>query len=79
MTLTHPLLEQAKAQQPDILSVFWKGQQVLRIEHGETVLDEQVVPGAGLLTIHFDDNAKPAYSTVLEDSTTQKGISHAKE
>lgn len=71
MTITHPFLEQAKAQQPDVLSVYWRGQQVLRIEHGNTVLEKDVVPGFGLLTIHFDDNPDPVYYTVLQDSDSQ--------
>ena len=61
----HPFLQKAEQRQPDTVSVYWNGQQILRIENGETVLELPVYPGSGLLTIHFDDDPKPVYYTAL--------------
>jgi hypothetical protein len=61
----YALLQEAQEQRPNILSIFWNGQQILRIENGETVLELPVYPGGGLLTIHFDDDPDPIYYAAL--------------
>ena len=61
----HSLLAKAQQKQPDVFSVFFNGQQILRIEDGETVLEHSVSPRPGLLTIHFDDDPMPEYVLTL--------------
>lgn len=57
----HPLIEKAQQQQPRTISIYWNGQQILRVEDGAIVLEEWVEPGTGLLTFHFDDDPRPVY------------------
>jgi hypothetical protein len=57
----YALLHKAQEQRPHILSIFWNGRQILRIENGETVLELPVYPGPGLLTAHFNDEPAPEY------------------
>ncbi|NEQ29534.1 MAG: hypothetical protein F6K04_00825 [Leptolyngbya sp. SIO4C5] len=57
----HPFIQQLLQVQPEILSIYWNGQQILRIEDGEVVLERSVRLRAGLLTVHFDDEPAPVY------------------
>lgn len=62
----HPLLIRAAQELPGVLSIYWNGNQVLRIESGEVALEKPVQPSSsGLLTFHFDDDPIPVYSLVL--------------
>lgn len=62
----HPLLIKAAQELPDVLSIYWNGNQVLRIESGEVALEKPGQPSSsGLLTFHFDDDPIPVYSLVL--------------
>lgn len=62
----HPLIAKAQEQQPNTLSIYWNGEQILRIESGVTVLEVPLVrPGPGLLTVHFNDNPAPEYALTV--------------
>jgi len=61
------VLDKAREERPDIISIYWNAAQILRIEEGNTVIDRPAQLGAGLLTVHFDDNAIPIYSLVVTD------------
>ena len=57
----HPFIQQLLQVQPEILSIYWNGRQILRIEDGEIVLERSVRRSSGLLTVHFDDAPAPVY------------------
>ncbi len=61
----HSFLRKAQQRQPSSLSVYWNGYPILRIEQGQIVLEAQVSPSFGLLTIHFDDDPYPVYAQVV--------------
>lgn len=61
----HSFLRKAQQRKPNAVSAYWKGRQILRIEHGQVVLETQVCPGFGLLTFHFDDDPYPIYVQVV--------------
>lgn len=60
------VLDKAREKQPNIISIYWNAVQILRIESGSTVIDRPARPGAGLLTFHFDDNAVPVHTIVVQ-------------
>lgn len=64
--VTHAFLRKAHQRQPDTVSAYWNGQQILRIEHGRVVREAQVRSGFGLLTFHFDDDPYPVYVQVID-------------
>ncbi|MEO1349075.1 MAG: hypothetical protein AAFW84_09795 [Cyanobacteria bacterium J06635_15] len=63
--MPHPFLAEVRHKQPAILSIYWNGRQILRIESGEIVLEQTVRLEPGLLTIHFDDEPMPMYALSL--------------
>jgi hypothetical protein len=62
----HPFLKKAQQRQPQRLSVYWNGRQILRIEQGQVVWEASVCPGFGLLTFHFDGDPYPVYVQVID-------------
>jgi hypothetical protein len=71
----HPLLRKAQAIQPEVLSIYWNGRQILRIEQGEITLEQPVSPGSGLLTIHFDDQPMPVYGLPIQTAHQRQEVS----
>ncbi|WP_346294437.1 hypothetical protein [Sphaerothrix gracilis] len=57
----HPFIQKLLELEPEILSFYWNGRQILRIEDGEIVLESSVRRSSGLLTVHFDDEPAPVY------------------